>query len=200
MDWVPTRKHGLPRLRLATTPASVGSMTIPPPARSSGLGGQAQAKPLDNGLSDIAAIADLLQKARTTGVIADAADHAPASARPDGQLISLCREALGADRIAGRARADWLPPPIIDEKGVRLGDSLAYKEHLRRLSEASRLKRQALEALIDLQAATLEGVVAKAKVLEAGPDRARSGKRALAQSLGADVLAVLGAAWTQSLT
>jgi hypothetical protein len=157
---------------------------------------QAKSKPLDSGLSGIAAIADLMNKARTTGVVAEVADTTPVTARPDGELISLCRDVMASERIAERERA--FRPDVTLTDGMKWGDHPAIKASMRRLSEAHRLKQHSTEALTALQATTPDGVIAKARVI-AMAEYVRSGRQALAQSLAKDVLAVLGATMKPSM-
>ena len=63
---------------------------------------QEKAPRLDTDLTGVAALVALMGDARASGVMADVVDDMDYRSRPDAELLSLCLDAMAADRIADR--------------------------------------------------------------------------------------------------
>lgn len=146
---------------------------------------QAMAPRLQPDLGGVAALVVLMGEARRVGVVADGVDGAGVPPRPDAELLALCREVMGANRIADEARSGRSPCPWTDKSGSqRAGE---------RLGEACRTKDRLLPRVVEVRATTAAGVVAKALAIELLFDTSR-GRRAVAvRALVADLVAVLQA-------
>lgn len=119
-----------------------------------------------------------------SGVVADVRDDMDARRRPDAELLSLCNDALGAERAADRLRNER-PDPWKERQ--------VLTSVIKRILEASRTHERLVPQIVGLSATTKTGVVAKAKVV-VGLFHNSSGLRSEAfRSLVDDLLALLGA-------
>ncbi len=115
---------------------------------------QAMAPRLQPDLGGVAALVALMGEARRAGVVADGVDGGGAPPRPDAELLALCGEVMGADRIADEARSSPGPCPWTDKPG--------YQRAMGRMSEACRTKDRLLPRVVEVEATTIAGILAKA--------------------------------------
>ncbi len=145
---------------------------------------QEKAPRLDADLGGLAALVALMGDARASGVVADVHDAMDGRHRPDAELLSLCSDALGAERVADRFRNE-MPDPWMERP--------AFAAAIGRVSEAVRTQERLAPQIVGLGATTKAGLAAKAEVV-AGLFHRSSGLRSAAvRSLVDDLLAVLGA-------
>ncbi len=125
-----------------------------------------------------------MNAAQSSGVISDIREQlCPCAPRPDAELISLCREYLGSDRIASNMREDTACP---------WDDRQAFRAQTDRLSDAVREQNRLLPLMLEIPAKTREGVAMKARVIGAyfaGKNGLRS---AAVCSMTDDIAAVMG--------
>lgn len=145
---------------------------------------QEKAPRLDADLTGVAALVALMGDARASGVVADVQDDMDCRRRPDAELLSLCADAIGADRIADQLRNE-APDPWKERP--------AFSKSISRLSEVVRTWDRLTPQIVDLSATTAAGVVAKAEVVAALFQRSSGLRSAAVRSLVDDLLAVLGA-------
>lgn len=145
---------------------------------------QEKAPRLDADLTGVAALVALMGDARASGVVADVQDDMDCRRRPDAELLSLCNDALGAERAADRFRNET-PDPWTERP--------AFAASIKRVSEAVRTQERLTPQIVALSATTTAGLVAKAEVV-VGLFQRSSGLRSEAvRSLVDDLLALLGA-------
>lgn len=144
---------------------------------------QEKAPRLDANLTGVAALVALMGDARASGVVADVQDDMDCRRRPDAELLSLCRDALGAKRTADRFRSET-PAPWTERP--------AFAAAIKRVSEASRTHERLMPQIVGLSATTTAGVIAKADVV-AGLFQGSGLRSAAVRSLVDDLLTVLGA-------
>ncbi len=145
---------------------------------------QAMAPRLKPELGGIAGLVALMGDARRSGIVADGADTDCAlPVRPDAELLALCREVMGAERIAD----DVLDGPMPD----RWADRPTHQRTMARLSEACRTRDRLLPRVIEVEATTTAGVVAKARAIETLFSTSRGQRADAVRSLVADLVAVL---------
>ena len=145
---------------------------------------QEKAPRLDADLCGVAALVALMGDARASGVVADVQDDMDAWRRPDAALLSLCADAMGADRIADQLRNET-PDPWKERP--------AFSNSISRLSEAVRARDRLTPQIVGLNATTEAGVVAKAEVVAALFQNSSGLRSEAVRSLVDDLLAVLGA-------
>lgn len=147
---------------------------------------QATAPRLKHDLGGVAALVVLMGEARRAGVVADAVDDAAAPpSRPDAELLNLCGEVMGADRIADIIRKGDGPCVWTDKPG--------HQRMMAQLSEACRTQDRLLPHVVELRATTAAGVVAKAQAIALLFATSRGKKADAVRALVADLVAVLGA-------
>lgn len=145
---------------------------------------QEKAPRLDADLTGVAALVALMGDARASGVVADVQDDMDARRRPDAELLSLCAEAIGANRIADQLRNEWPDP---------WKERVAVSKSVSRISEAVRARDRLTPQVVGLSATTTAGVVAKAEVVAALFQNSGGLRSEAVRSLVDDLLAVLGA-------
>ncbi len=146
---------------------------------------QAMAPRLQPDLGGVAALVALMGEARRAGVVAEGVDGGGAPPRPDAELLALCGEVMGADRIADEARSGPGPCPWTDRPG--------FQNVMGRMSEACRTKDRLLPRVVEVRATTAAGVVAKAQAIELLFDTSRGRRAEAVRALVADLVAVLQA-------
>ena len=110
-------------------------------------------------------------------------DDMDCQCRPDAELLSLCSDAMAADRIADQLR-DATPDPWKERP--------AFSASLKRVSEMVRTHERLVPQIVGIGATTTAGIVAKAEIV-AGLFHNSGGLRSAAvRSLVDDLLAVLG--------
>ena len=146
---------------------------------------QAMAPRLKADLGGVAGLVALMGEARRAGVVADGVDAGGVPPRPDAELLALCGEVMGADRIADEVRSGPGPCPWTDKP--------AHGRAMATLGEACRTRDRLMPRVVEVRATTAAGVVAKAQAIELLFATSR-GKRADAvRALVADLVEVLGA-------
>ncbi len=145
---------------------------------------QAMAPRLQPDLGGVAALVALMGEARRAGVVADGMDGGGAPPRPDAELLALCGEIMGADRIADEARNGPGPCPWTDKPG--------FQRVMGRMSEACRTKNRLMPRVIEVRATTPAGVVAKAQAIGLLFDTSRGRRADAVRALVADLVAMLG--------
>ncbi len=146
---------------------------------------QAMAPRLQPDLGGVAALVALMGEARRAGVVADGVDGGGAPPRPDAELLALCGEIMGADRIADEARSGAGPCPWTDKPG--------FQRVMGQMNEACRTKDRLMPRVIEVCAVTPAGIVAKARAVELLFDTSSGRRAAAVRALVADLVAVLGA-------
>ena len=147
---------------------------------------QAMAPRLQPDLGGVAALVALMGDARRAGVVADGVDvGCSLPVRPDAELLALCGEIMGADRIADEARSGPGPCPWTDKPG--------FQRVMGQMNEACRTKDRLMPRVIEVCAATPAGIVAKARAVELLFDTSSGRRAAAVRALVADLVAVLGA-------
>lgn len=150
---------------------------------------QEKAPRLDADLTGVAALVALMGDARASGVVADVQDDMDCRRRPDAELLSLCNDALGAERIADRFRSE-APDPWTERP--------AFSAAIKRVSEAVRTQERLTPQIVGLSATTKAGIIAKAEVVGTLFHNSRGVRSAAVRSLVDDLLAVLGSEWPQA--
>lgn len=145
---------------------------------------QEKAPRLDADLTGVAALVALMGDARASGVVADVQDDLDTRCRPDAELLSLCADAMGADRIADQLRNER-PDPWKERP--------AFSQSITRLSEAVRTRERLTPHIMALSATTTAGVIAKAEIVAVLFHNSSGLRSAAVRSLVDDLLAVLGA-------
>jgi len=146
---------------------------------------QAMAPRLQPDLGGVAALVALMGEARRAGVVADGVDGGGAPPRPDAELLALCGEVMGADRIADEARSGHGVCAWTDRPG--------FQRVMGRMDEACRTKDRLLPRVVEVRATTAAGVVAKAQAIGLLFDTSRGRRADAVRALVADLVAVLGA-------
>ena len=146
---------------------------------------QATAAPLPTLGRGVAGLVALAAATGKSGVVVEGVDDAPASARPDAELLALCREIAGCDRIAEYARGYsvpvWEQPEAFKAAGARLSEACRVKEHL-------------IPRVIALPATTPAGALAKLRVVAGLFDTSRGRRSDAVRAVVDDLVAVLGEA------
>ena len=145
---------------------------------------QAMAPRLQPDLGGVAALVALMGEARRAGVVADGVDGGGAPPRPDAELLALCGEVMGADRIADEARSGHGVCAWTDKPG--------FQRVMERMNEACRTKDRLLPRVVEVRATTAAGVVAKALAIELLFDTSRGRRADAVRALVADLVAMLG--------
>jgi len=109
--------------------------------------------PLPTVGSGVAGLALLMASAGKSGVVAEGVGDPPTPVRPDAELLHLCREIAGADRVADAQRASAVP--CWEQPGT-------FKAMGDRLNEARRVRERLMPRVVELEATTPAGVLAKA--------------------------------------
>jgi len=145
--------------------------------------GQATAPQLDPALSGVQSLAALASAAATSGKVMEGEDEATlAPARPDAELIALCREAMACERAVEDARENFLPRYVDKEASRRVSD---------RLDTAFHQKGKLVPLIFEQEATTHEGLCAMAEVLGTLYASSRGLRAAAVRSLVDDLLKVL---------
>ena len=147
---------------------------------------QATAPRLQPDLGGVAGLVALMDEAQRAGVVADgggAGEGVPP--RPDAELLAICGEVIGADRIADGLRSDAWPCPWTDKAGHQRASST--------LGEACRTRDRLLPRLVEVKAVTVAGLLAKAGAVGTLFDDKRGLRAEAVRSLLADLAAVLRA-------
>ncbi len=145
---------------------------------------QAMVPRLQPDLGGIAGLVALMGEAQRAGVVADgghAGEGAPP--RPDAELLALCGEVMGADRIADGLQSGSWPSPWDDKAGFQRVSST--------LGEACRTRDRLLPRVVEVEATTVAGILAKAGAVGSLFDGKRGFKAEAIRSLLADLAAVL---------
>ncbi len=126
------------------------------------------------------------REARRAGVVADGVDGGCSlPVRPDAELLALCGEVMGAERIAEGVRGSVIPMPWEDKAGnLRMSATLG---------EACRTRERLMPRVVEVEATTVAGVVAKAQAIEVMFANRCGIKAAAVRALVADLVAVLRA-------
>ena len=147
---------------------------------------QVTAPRLKPDLGGVAGLVALMGEAQRAGVVADcrgAGEGVPP--RPDAELLALCGEVMGAERIAGDLRSGAWPCPWTDKAGHQRASST--------LGEACRTRDRLLPRVVEVEATTMAGILAKAGAIGVLFDDRRGLKAEAVRSLLADLAAVLRA-------
>ena len=147
---------------------------------------QATAPRLQPDIGGVAGLVALMTEARRAGVVADggaAGEGVPP--RPDAELLAICGEMVGADRIADDLRSGAWPCPWTDKAGHQRASST--------LGEACRTRDRLLPRLVEVEAVTVAGLLAKAGAVGTLFDDKRGLRAEAVRSLLADLAAVLRA-------
>lgn len=132
----------------------------------------------------VASLAALAAAARRSGKVVEGGGEPPSPALPDAELLALCKEIAGADRIADAERAADIHPWEQPVAFKALGD---------RLHEACRDKARLMPRAIELHATTPAGVLAKAELVAELFQNARGQRAAAVRALVEDLARVLAA-------
>ena len=109
---------------------------------------QATAPRLKSDLGGVAGLVALMGEARRSGVVADGADVGCAfPVRPDAELLALCGEVMGAERIADDVRGGSWPCPWDDAAGFRLASD--------RVNDACRTRDRLMPRVVEARARPL---------------------------------------------
>ena len=147
---------------------------------------QAMAPRLKPDLGGVAGLVALMGEAQRAGVIADGGEAGEgAPPRPDAELLAICGEVMGAERIAADVRSGSLPFPWEDKAGHQRASST--------LGEACRTRDRLLPRVVEVEATTVAGILAKAGAVGTLFDNKRGLKAEAVRSLLADLAAVLRA-------
>ena len=147
---------------------------------------QATAPRLQPDLVGVAGLVALMGEAQRAGVVADcrgAGEGAPP--RPDAELLALCGEVMSAERIAGDLRSGTWPCPWTDKAGHQRASST--------LGEACRTRDRLLPRVVEVEAVSIAGLLAKAGAVGTLFADKRGLRAQAVRSLLADLAAVLRA-------
>ena len=147
---------------------------------------QAMAPRLQPDLGGVAALVALMGEAQRVGVVADGGEAGEgAPPRPDAELLALCGEVMGAERIVDDLRSGTWPFPWEDKVGHQRASST--------LGEACQTRDRLLPRVVEVEATTVAGVLAKAEAIGVLFDDKRGFKAEAVRSLLANLAAVLRA-------
>ena len=147
---------------------------------------QATAPRLQPDLGGVAGLVALMGEARRAGVVADGTDAGcPLPVLPDAELLALCGEVMGAERIMDDVRGGPGLCPWTDKPGFLRAANL--------LHEACRTQDRLMPRVVEVRATTSAGVVAKARTVDLLFATSRGRRSAAVRALVADLVAVLGA-------
>jgi len=147
---------------------------------------QAMAPRLQPDLGGVAGLVALMGEAERSGVVADGADVGCAlPVRPDAELLALCGEVMGAERIADEVLDGPGPCPWTNKP--------AHQIVLSTLGDACRTRDRLMPRVIEVQATTVAGVVAKARVTKLLFATSRGRRADAVRALVADLVVVLQA-------
>ena len=145
---------------------------------------QAMAPRLKPELGGVAGLVALMGEARRAGIVADGADvGCILPVRPDAELLALCGEVMGAERIADDVLDGSMPDPWADRH--------AHQRTMARVSDACRTRDRLLPRVIEVEATTVAGVAAKAQAIELMFATSRGRRADAVRALVADLVAVL---------
>ena len=145
---------------------------------------QAMAPRLKPDLGGVAGLVALMGEARRVGVVADGADvDCPLPVRADAELLALCGEVMGAERIADDVRDGSWPCPWDDAAGFRLASD--------RVSDACRTRDRLMPRVVEVKATTVAGVTAKGRAIALMFATSRGRRADAVRALVADLVAVL---------
>jgi hypothetical protein len=145
---------------------------------------QATAPRPDPSLSGVASLAALASAAATSGTVVEGEDETGlAPARPDAELIALCRDVVAADGAVEEQRAQY-PCPWSEKE--------AFKRQQARWRAAREERDQLLARISILPATTGAGVAAKAAALQPFLANRRGPQMAAVLKLLEEAVAVLG--------
>ena len=134
-------------------------------------------------MGGVAALTMLAAAARSSGVVFDGDDKAPSPLPlPDIELLNLCREVAGCDRIAEVWRNDDSSP---------WDQPVAHRAAMDRMSEACRARDKLVPRVLELDATTPAGVLAKARVVLMLFATGRGRRAEAVRTLVANIIAVL---------
>ncbi len=147
---------------------------------------QAVAPRLKPDLGGVAALVALMGEAQRAGVVADGGDGGEgAPPRPDAELLALCGEIMGARRVVDEFRSTAAPCPWTQKP--------AHQRAMSGFGEACRTQDRLLPRVVEVEATTVAGILAKAEAVGTLFDDKRGFKAEAVRSLLADLLAVLQA-------
>ena len=146
---------------------------------------QAMAPRLQPDLGGVAALVALMGKAQRAGVVADGCAGEGAPPRPDAELLALCGEIMGAGRAVDDFRSRPGPCPWTEK--------LAHRRAMSSFGEACRTRDWLLPRVVEVEATTVAGILAKAEAVGMLFDDKRGLKAEAVRSLLADLAAVLQA-------
>jgi len=147
---------------------------------------QAMAPRLQPDLGGVAGLVALMGEARRAGVVADGTDvGCILPVRPDAELLALCGEVMGAERIADEVLDGPGPCPWTNKPAHQIAMST--------LGDACRTRDRLMPRVVEVQATTVAGVVAKARAIELLFATSRGRRADSVRALVADLVAVLQA-------
>lgn len=147
---------------------------------------QATAPRLKPDLGGVAGLVALMGEARRAGVVADGADvDCALPVRPDAELLALCREIMGAGRIVDDFCSKASPCPWTEKA--------AHQRAMSSFGEACQTQDRLLPRVVEVEATTTAGIVAKAQVIERLFANKGGWRAAAVRALVADLVAVLQA-------
>ena len=147
---------------------------------------QATAPRLQPDLGGVAGLVALITAAQQAGVVADGVeDGEGVPPRPNAELLAICGEVVGANRIADDLRSGTWPCPWTDKAAHQRASST--------LGEACRTRERLLPRVVEVEAATIAGLLAKAGAVGTLFDDKRGLRAEAVRSLLADLAAVLKA-------
>ena len=147
---------------------------------------QAMAPRFKPDLGGVAALVALMGEAQRAGVVADggaASEGVPP--RPDAELLALCGEIMGAGRVVDEFRSHAAPCPWTEK--------LAHQRAMSGFGEACQTRDRLLPQVIEVEATTVAGILAKAGAIGTLFDDKRGLKADAVRSLLADLAAALQA-------
>ena len=147
---------------------------------------QAMAPRLQPDLGGVAALVALMTEAQRAGVVADGGEAGEgAPPRPDAELLALCSEIMGAERVVDEFRSHAAPCPWTQK--------LAHQRAMSSFGEACQTRDRLLPRVVEVEAVTVAGLLAKAEAVGTLFDDKRGFKAEAVRSLLADLAAVLRA-------
>ena len=145
---------------------------------------QAMAPRLNPDLGGVAGLVALMGEARRVGVVADGADAGCTfPVRPDAELLALCGEIMGAGRLVDEFRSKAGPCPWTEKP--------AHQRAMSSFGEACQTQDRLLPRVVEVEATTTAGIVAKAQVVDRLFVNKGGWRAATVRALVADLVTVL---------
>ena len=147
---------------------------------------QAAAPRFKPDLGGVAGLVALMGEAQRVGIVADGGESGEgAPPRLNAELLALCGEVMGAERIVDDLRSSAWPFPWEDK--------VCHQRASSTLGEACRTRDRLLPRVVEVEATTVAGVLAEAGAIGVLFEDKRGFKAEAVRSLLADLAAVLRA-------